>query len=73
MTYRMLSTCTGIGYGFDEDSFNEALKLKLDLIASDAGSMDPGPYYLGQGASYMDKAMVKRDFSLMLKGARHRN
>jgi hypothetical protein len=58
-----------MGYGFPEESFREAMKLKLDLIAADAGSMDPGPYYLGTGESYSEKPTLKRDFSLMLKGA----
>jgi hypothetical protein len=67
--YRALSVCAGLGYGFPEDSLNRALEQKLDLIAADAGSIDPGPYYLGTGRSYMKKANLKRDFSLMLKGA----
>ena len=67
--YRLLSTCAGMGYGFPEESFREAMKLKLDLIAADAGSMDPGPYYLGTGKSYAQKSSLKRDFSIMLKGA----
>jgi hypothetical protein len=58
-----------MGYGFPEESFREAMKLKLDLIAADAGSMDPGPYYLGTGESYAEKPSLKRDFSLMLRGA----
>ncbi len=69
MTYRILSPCAILGYGIDETSFREAAQLKLDLIAADAGSMDPGPYYLGQGVSYMKKPNLKRDFSLMLKAA----
>ncbi|APC90865.1 MULTISPECIES: DUF4387 family protein [Francisella] len=66
MTYRILSVCAGLGYGFDQKSIENASKLKLDIVASDAGSMDPGPYYLGKGAPYFKKAVLKRDFSLML-------
>lgn len=69
MNYRILSTCGGLGYGFPEASFKEAIKTKLDLIAADAGSVDPGPYYLGKGVSYMDRPQTKRDFSLMLEAA----
>jgi len=29
---------------------------------------DPGPYYMGAGISYAEKAILKRDFSLMLDG-----
>ena len=32
----------------------------------DAGSTDPGPYYLGSGKSFTDRAAVKRDISLAL-------
>ena len=69
MRYRILSTCGGLGYGFPESSFKEATRHKLDLIAADAGSVDPGPYYLGKGVSYMDKPLIKRDFSIMLEAA----
>ncbi|RPI99804.1 MAG: acyclic terpene utilization AtuA family protein, partial [Deltaproteobacteria bacterium] len=71
--YRILSTCAGIGYGFPEESFREAMKLKLDIIAADAGSIDPGPYYLGTGTSYAERAMLKKDFSMMLRGALEQN
>lgn len=73
MIYRMLSVCGALGYGYDETSLNEALKMKLDLIASDAGSMDAGPYYLGKGESYFSRTALKRDFSLMLKAALKQN
>ena len=71
--YRLLSTCAGIGYGFPEESFRKAMELKPDLIAADAGSMDPGPYYLGTGESYSERPSLKRDFSVMLKGALEQN
>jgi hypothetical protein len=67
--YRILSTCAGLGYGFPEQSFYNAMEQKLDLIAADAGSIDPGPYYLGAGQSYMKSANLARDFSIMLRGA----
>ncbi|MCJ7594089.1 MAG: DUF4387 family protein, partial [Desulfobacterales bacterium] len=54
---------------FPEESFSAAMKLKLDLIAADAGSMDPGPYYLGTGTSYVERATLKKDFFMMMKGA----
>jgi hypothetical protein len=41
-----------------------------DLIAVDAGSTDPGPYYLGAGLSYTSRVMVKRDLGLLLAAAR---
>ena len=69
MDYRILAACAGLGFVFPEASFKEAIKIKLDLIAADAGSVDPGPYYLGKGVPFMEKPQTKRDFSLMLEAA----
>lgn len=64
-------SCTGIvGYGFPEESFYAGVALKPDLIACDAGSTDPGPYYLGSGIPFTNATAVKRDMTLMLKAAR---
>lgn len=68
-TFRMLSVCGALGYGYDETSLENSMKLKLDLVASDAGSMDAGPYYLGKGEFYFPREALKRDFSLMVKAA----
>ena len=35
----------------------------------DAGSTDPGPYYLGSGTSFTDRSAVKRDLELALPKA----
>lgn len=71
--YRLLSPCAGLGYGFPEESFREAMKSRIDLIGVDCGSMDPGPYYLGSGKSYEKKENLKRNFSLLLQGALEQN
>lgn len=68
MTYRILSPGK-LGYTCEAASFQEAMKTKIDVIAADVGSIDPGPYYLGAGKSYAEKAILKRDFTLMLEGA----
>jgi hypothetical protein len=47
----------------------KGLERNPDLIAVDAGSTDPGPYYLGAGKPFTDKAFVKRDLSFMLAAA----
>jgi hypothetical protein len=44
-----------------------AAKNPLDLIAVDAGSIDPGPYYLGSGRSYMDRPQVLGSFLLLFR------
>ncbi len=64
--FRVLSTTAILGYGFPESSFREGLKRKPDLIGVDAGSTDPGPYYLGAGKSFTNRAAVKRDLRFML-------
>ncbi|PMQ02501.1 MAG: 3-methylaspartate ammonia-lyase [Dictyoglomus sp. NZ13-RE01] len=55
-----------LGYGFPLESHKEAYREKPDLIAVDAGSTDPGPYYLGKGISFVEAEAVKRDLSLLL-------
>lgn len=65
--YRVLSTTAILGYGFPVSSFNEGMKRKPHLIAVDAGSSDPGPYYLGAGVSFTDRNAVKRDLDIMLR------
>ncbi len=67
--YRILSPTAILGYGFPEESFHRAMKLKLDLIAVDAGSMDAGPYYLGSGAHYCAETALIRDLELIISGA----
>lgn len=67
--FTILSPTAILGYGFPEASFERGLAAGPDLIAVDAGSADPGPYYLGAGKSFTDRAAVRRDLALMLRGA----
>ena len=67
--FRVLSTTAILGYGFPVSSFEEGMKRKPHLIAVDAGSSDPGPYYLGAGQSFTDRGAVKRDLTIMLTAA----
>lgn len=41
MSYRILAS--KLGYSCPESSWEEAMKMKIDLIGADAGSMDPAP------------------------------
>lgn len=66
---KILSPSGIVGYGFPEESFLAGVALKPDLIACDAGSTDPGPYYLGSGIPFTNATAVKRDLTLMLKAA----
>ena len=42
---RIMAASGMLGYGFTEEAFKNGLAMGLDLIACDAGSADPGPYY----------------------------
>lgn len=64
--FRILSTTAILGYGFPKASFDEGMRRKPHLIAVDAGSTDPGPYYLGAGVSFTDRNAVLRDLEIML-------
>ncbi|WP_353894237.1 acyclic terpene utilization AtuA family protein [Proteinivorax hydrogeniformans] len=68
--FKILAPTAILGYGFPVDSFERGMEKKPDLIAVDAGSVDPGPYYLGAGKSFTDRAAVKRDLKFMLKAAK---
>lgn len=67
--YRILAPTAILGYGFPVESFQEGLARKPHLIAVDAGSTDPGPYYLGAGVSFTEYQAVKRDLALLLPAA----
>ena len=67
--FKILSPSGIVGYGFPEASFLAGVALKPDLIACDAGSTDPGPYYLGSGIPFTNASAVKRDMTFMLKAA----
>lgn len=71
--FRILSPTAILGYGFPESSFMRGIRRKPHLIAVDAGSTDPGPYYLGAGKSFTNRAGVKRDLRYMLTEGVHRN
>ena len=61
-----LSLCGLLGYGYSPASLARALEEDLDFIGVDAGSTDPGPYYLGSGKGFVKRLQVKRDLSLVL-------
>ncbi|MGA2402588.1 MAG: acyclic terpene utilization AtuA family protein [Syntrophobacteraceae bacterium] len=67
--YKVLSPTAILGYGFPEKSFKAGVEIGPDCIAVDAGSTDPGPYYLGAGKSFTSRAAVKRDLEFMLAAA----
>ncbi len=68
-SFKVLSPTAILGYGFPERSFARGIERRPDLIAVDAGSTDPGPYYLGAGKSFTSRSAVKRDLELILAAA----
>lgn len=71
--FKILSSTAILGYGFPMKSFEEGMKKHPDIIAADAGSTDPGPYYLGAGVSFTDRNAVKRDLEIMISAAMEEN
>ena len=71
--FRVLAPTAILGYGFPESSFIAGMKRKPHVIAVDAGSTDPGPYYLGSGESFTDRSAVKRDLEYMIKAGIENN
>ncbi|QHJ01419.1 acyclic terpene utilization AtuA family protein [Xylophilus rhododendri] len=65
----MMSASGILGYGFPEASLEAALARKPDMIGVDGGSSDPGPHYLGSGKTLNSRLAMKRDLSLLLRGA----
>ncbi len=59
-----------VGGGISADGLAEGMKQKPAFIACDAGSSDPGPYFLGHGLAAFTREAVKRDMQLMLVAAR---
>ena len=66
---RILSPTAILGYGFPAESLENGLARNPHLIAVDAGSTDPGPYYLGVGESFTDRSAVGRDLTFLLEAA----
>jgi len=67
--FKILSPTAILGYGFPMSSWEAGMALSPDVIAVDAGSTDPGPYYLGAGLSFTNREAVKRDLAIMIPGA----
>lgn len=63
---KIVALCGLLGYGYSEEALKTAFSEKVDFLGVDAGSTDPGPYYLGSGKSFTDRSAVKRDISLAL-------
>lgn len=58
-----------VGLNCTEEAFKAGLDMHPDIISSDAGSTDSGPYYLGSGHGKYSIQDVKRDLKRMVLGA----
>jgi acyclic terpene utilization AtuA family protein len=61
-----------LGYGIPVRSMDEGLKRQPDVLAVDAGSTDPGPYYLGAGVPFTNRRAFTRDLAMILEAAHAR-
>ncbi len=61
------TSCMGL-VGINEYAYKQALKMEPDSIAADAGSLDPGPYYLGAGLPHVANYKMKNDCRIMMEG-----
>jgi len=67
---RALAATGMLGTGFSETSLDLAMARRPHFIGCDAGSSDPGPFYLGHGQTQASRAATKRDLRLMLRAGR---
>ncbi len=70
LIYRVVSACGALGYGYPDESLQAAIKGRVDAIVCDGGSIDAGPYYLGTGTGYFERATVKADYRRMVEAGR---
>ena len=67
---RFLSLTGMLGYGYALESLRRGLERGVHFLGADAGSTDPGPYYLGSGESFVKPRQVRRDLEHALCAAR---
>jgi hypothetical protein len=67
---RILSPTAILGYGFPLESFERGMARRPYFIGVDAGSTDPGPYYLGSGRPFVDRGAVKLDLTVLVRAAK---
>lgn len=58
-----------LGYGYELASLQAGIEAKPQLLGCDAGSTDPGPYYLGSGKSLVRADQTYRDLKPALVSA----
>jgi hypothetical protein len=59
-----------LGYGFSASDLARVLEEEHpDAIAVDAGSTDPGPYYLGAGVSFTNRMEIREELDILIEAA----
>ncbi|MCC7047060.1 MAG: acyclic terpene utilization AtuA family protein [Alphaproteobacteria bacterium] len=65
----ILAPTGSLGYGFDTDAMDRAMRQNPAAITVDAGSTDPGPHYLGSGEMLVPRVAVERELEQCLRHA----
>lgn len=71
-SFKILSPCGILGYGFPDASFENGLAENPDAIIVDAGSTDAGPHKLGANVAIVSRRAYKKDLSRLIKAGRER-
>jgi hypothetical protein len=66
---RVLAVNGMLGYGYELKSLEAGIAARPDIMGCDAGSTDPGPYYLGTGKSLVRPDQIYRDLKPALVAA----
>ena len=67
---RVFAPTAILGYGYPMSSHEAGMAAKPHVIGVDAGSSDPGPYYLGSGNSFTSRGGVRRDLAPLIAAGR---
>jgi hypothetical protein len=65
---RVLSPTACLGLmPLDEQSFLRGMQMQPDMVGVDAGSLDPGPHYLGAGTPHVARFQATRELEILLR------
>jgi hypothetical protein len=68
--FRIVAATGCLGYGFTTEDFTRVMReSRPHAIAVDAGSTDPGPYYLGSGESFAQELEVRSELEILIAAA----
>lgn len=70
VTVKVLVPTGCLGYGFVSESLENGMAIGPDIVGMDAGSSDPGPYYLGSGRSFLSRDAVYADLERIIPAAK---